>query len=414
MASPADSSETRPPSGDPEPSGDRGGWVTPGVRTASEWAWRLGAIGLAGYGLILVLQVFSQIIIALLVSLLLAALLNPLVNLLARFMKRGLASFLALILAIAFIALLVTIVAQQTTSGFPDLRDQAAKGIEEFRGWLNDGPLGIDSGTLSDYVGSAQKAISDNRDDLISGALGAANTVSHLVEGLFIALFSTFFFLASGQRIWGWLLRMLPRRTHDAIDEAARASWVTLSSYVRATLIVALIDGIGIGVGAAVLSVPLAVPIGVLVFLGAFIPIVGALITGAVAVLVALVAEGPFVALLMLGVVLLVQQFESHVLQPFLMGRAVSVHPLAVILAIAAGATLAGIVGALFAVPTVAVANTFITSLARQGRPPDGADPPPGERVDPGTDDGDDSDDEEPLAAAPPPIAPDKPRGPDG
>ena len=226
---------------------------------------------------------------------------------------------------------------------------------------------------------------------MISGALGAATTAGHLVEGFFITLFATFFFLASGRRIWSWLLRLLPRRSHTPVDDAARASWITLSQYVRATLLVALIDGIGIGVGAAVLGVPLAVPIGVLVFLGAFIPIVGALLTGALAVLVALVAQGPFVALLMLGVVLAVQQLESHVLQPFLLGRAVSVHPLAVILAIAAGATLAGIVGALFAVPAAAVTNTFIKSLAARGHPP-------AESTEPEAD--------EPLADDPPPTDP--------
>jgi putative heme transporter len=167
---------------------------------------------------------------------------------------------------------------------------------------------------------------------------------------------------------------MFPGAAQRPLDEAARSGWVTLSHYVRATLIVALVDGIGIGAGAALLGVPLAFPLGVLVFLGAFIPVVGAALTGVLAVLVALVANGPIIALAVLGVVLLVQQVEAHVLQPFLLGRAVDVHPLAVIVAIAAGAVVAGIVGALFAVPFVAVANTVISSLA--GRRKD-----PGERV---------------------------------
>lgn len=366
-------------------------WLPIGFRATSEWAWRLIVIGLALVGLILLLQVFAHIIIAVVVAVLLSALLHPLVDRLARWMPRGLASILTLLLGLAVVAGLIGLVAQQTIDGFPALRDQATEGIEEIRDWLRNGPLGLDIGNLSDYMQSIQDAASANKDTLISGALGAASSASHFVEGFFITMFSMFFFLASGRRIWSWLLRLLPARAFEPVDEAARASWVTLSQYVRATLIVALIDGIGIGVGAAVLSVPLAVPIGVLVFLGAFIPIVGALLTGAVAVLVALVAEGPFVALLMLGVVILVQQIESHVLQPFLMGRAVSVHPLAVILAIAAGATVAGIVGALFAVPSVAVANTFISSLAGRSRAP--------------TED-EDSDDE-PLAEEPPPTDPD-------
>lgn len=354
--------------------------VPSGVRVASEWAWRLAVIGLALYGLILVMAVFADIVIALMVSMLLAALLHPLVDRLARVMPRGLAALVAMLLTLAFIAGLITLVAQQTSDGFPGLWDQGKQGIEEVRDWVRTGPLGWDVGSMSQYLDSLQNAASTHRDSLISGALGAASTATHLVEGFFITLFSTFFFLSSGQRIWAWLLRLLPRRSHQPVDVAARASWVTLSQYVRATLLVALIDGVGIGVGAALLGVPLAVPIGVLVFLGAFIPIVGAFLTGTLAVLVALVAEGPFVALLMLGVVVLVQQLEAHVLQPFLLGHAVRVHPLAVILAIAAGATLAGIVGALFAVPTIAVANTFVSSLARGPRPPDDAElaePPP-------------------------------------
>jgi predicted PurR-regulated permease PerM len=145
---------------------------------------------------------------------------------------------------------------------------------------------------------------------------------------------------------------------------AARRGWVTLTSYVRATILVAATDALGIGIGAAILGVPLAVPLGVLVFLGAFVPIVGAFVSGIVAVLVALVSHGPVTALIMLGIVVVVQQVEAHVLQPFLLGRAVSVHPLAVILGIAAGVLIAGIVGALFAVPFIAVANTVSSSLA--------------------------------------------------
>jgi predicted PurR-regulated permease PerM len=370
-----------------------GGWVAPGVRTASEWAWRLTAIGLALFGLVLLLQLFANIVIALVVSLLLAALLHPVVDRLSLLMPRPLASLLGMLLALAVVVGLLALVAQQTANGFPSLRDQATQGAEEIRDWLRTGPLNLDVGSASEYVQSVQDAASANRGTLISGALGAATTVSHLVEGFFITLFATFFFLASGRRIWSWLLSLLPRRSHQPVDDAARASWVTLSQYVRATLLVAMIDGVGIGVGAAVLSVPLAVPLGVLVFLGAFIPIVGAFLTGALAVLVALVAQGPFVALLMLGVVVLVQQVEAHGLQPFLLGRAVSVHPLAVILSIAAGATLAGIVGALFAVPSVAVANTFISTLHEGGRRSTRTGDPSAR-------------DDEPLAGTPPPTEP--------
>ena len=168
-----------------------------------------------------------------------------------------------------------------------------------------------------------------------------------MLTGLLIAMFATFFMVKDGRQIWSWVVGLFPRDTRARADGAGLRAWHTLISYVRATLAVALVDAIGIGVGAAVLGVPLALPLGVLVFLGSFVPIVGATVTGLVAVLVALVAKGPVTALLLLGVVLVVQQVEGHVLQPLLLGRAVKVHPLAVVLAIATGVLLAGIVGAL-------------------------------------------------------------------
>ena len=163
-------------------------------------------------------------------------------------------------------------------------------------------------------------------------------------------------------------MSLFPRGSRNRVDGAGLRGWHTLISYVRATLAVAFVDAVGVGIGAAVLGVPLALPLAVIVFIGAFIPIVGALISGLVAVLVALVAKGPVTALFLLLVVLAVQQIEGHVLQPFLMGRAVKVHPLAVVLAIATGSLLAGIIGALVAVPLVAVANSMAAYLSRDGR----------------------------------------------
>ncbi|MGL5830176.1 MAG: AI-2E family transporter, partial [Angustibacter sp.] len=217
--------------------------------------------------------------------------------------------------------------------------------------------------------------------EVLSGALAATTTVGHIVAGIFIALFSLYFFLAQGATIWAWFIRLLPDQAESPVDRAARTAWGTLTAFVWATVAVALSDAIGIGVGAALLGVPLALPLGVLVFLGAFIPIVGALVSGSVAVLIALVAVGPIKALLMLLVVIAVQQLESHVLQPFLLGRAVRVHPLAVILGIAAGAISAGILGALFAVPLIATANSMVLALVRPrvGEP----DQPPAEPTEP-------------------------------
>jgi predicted PurR-regulated permease PerM len=338
--------------------------VSPGVRIASEWTWRLGIVAVGIYLLSRVFAEFADIFIPVMIALLLTAVLYPAVIILASVMPRGLASFIALIGTLLVVVALFALVGQQTVNGFPELRDQAVQGLTKVEDWLATSPLHLSSAKLSTYVDQAGSAASNNKSTIVTGALGVASTASHLAEGFFITMFSTFFFLYSGQRIWAWLLRMLPRAARSPLDDAARSGWVTLTHYVRATLIVAFVDGVGIGAGAALLGVPLALPLGVIVFLGAFVPVVGAVLTGLLAVLVALVANGPFIALAVLGVVIAVNQLEAHVMQPFLLGRAVSVHPLAVILAIAAGASLAGIVGALFAVPVAAVANTMISSLA--------------------------------------------------
>jgi predicted PurR-regulated permease PerM len=211
--------------------------------------------------------------------------------------------------------------------------------------------------------------VNANSSHLLTGALGVASTAVDVASGLFIALFSTFFFLSSGARIWDFFVRLFPRGARPRVGGAAVRAWATLTAYVRATVIVAAVDAVGIGVAAAILGVPLAVPIGVLVVLGAFVPIVGAFVTGVVAVLVALVSKGVVIAVVMLAAVILVQQIEAHVLQPFLLGRAVEVHPLAVILGIGAGVLVAGIVGALFAVPLVAVGHVVAEYLREQ--PPD-------------------------------------------
>ncbi|MEZ0164616.1 AI-2E family transporter [Kineococcus sp. LSe6-4] len=346
-------------------------YVSPALRLAADWSWRflvvVAGVVLLAYGL----SFLSEIVIPVLVALLITALLLPLVNLLHHRVgvRRGLAALGTMLVAAGVVAGLVTIVGSQAAEQFPQLQQQATQGVAEVERWLSEGPLQLTSTAISDYVQQAEDALAANRETLIAGATGVVVTAGHVVAGFFICLFAAFFFLLEGRRIWSWLLHLLPLPARDPLDDASRQSWVTLTHYMRATIVVALADGIGVAIGAAILQVPLATSLGLLVFLGAFIPIVGALLSGTVAVLVALVAHDFVTALIMLGVVILVQQIESHLLQPFLMGRAVAVHPLAVLLAVAGGATVFGIVGALFAVPLVAVLKSGIGALARGGRP---------------------------------------------
>ncbi|MDQ1578397.1 MAG: putative heme transporter, partial [Microbacteriaceae bacterium] len=182
--------------------------------------------------------------------------------------------------------------------------------------------------------------------------------------------FATLFLLIDGKGIWQWVVRLFPRKARPAIDGSGRAGWVTLTNFVRVQIFVAFVDAVGIGLGAYILGLffggfPLVIPIAIAVFLGSFIPVVGAVLTGILAVFIALVYLNPFAALIMLGIVIAVQQVEGHVLQPFIMGNAVKVHPLAVVFAVAAGGFLAGIPGALFAVPVVAAVNVMINYIAR-------------------------------------------------
>jgi putative heme transporter len=335
-----------------------------GIRLATAWSWRLILVAALIYLVLRVLMEFEVVVVPVLVAILLVALTRPVTNVLARVLPRGLAAFITVLLVIALVAGLAALVGQQIASGFPDLEKQATDGLGEVRNWLATGPFHLTTDRLADYVGDLQTSLSSHSGTLVSSAVTAAGTVTDVLAGIFIALFTTYFMLAQGEKIWDWLLRVLPDAAQEPVDLAMRRGWVTLTSYVRATVLVAATDGLGIGIGAAILGVPLALPLGVLVFLFAFVPIVGALVSGIVAVLVALVARDAPTALIMLAIVVAVQQIEAHVLQPFLLGRAVRVHPLGVILGIAAAALAAGIVGALFAVPLIAVGNTVAASIA--------------------------------------------------
>ena len=336
-----------------------------GVDLAAAWSWRFIVICGAMAIVLWLLNLFLVVVLPVVIALLIAALVAPVVTWLQRIgIRRKLAALLVVIVGLGLIALLVTFVSNQVASGVGDLSNQVGDGIQQIRDWLRDGPLHVTDSQISDGLDKAQEQISSYGTDAV-GKLGEVGTaVGHVVAGIFIILFSTYFFLADGNLIWAWVVRLFPRAGRLQADSSGRVAWKSLTQFVRATVLVAGTDAIGIMIGAAVLGVPFVSAIGVLVFLGAFIPLVGAFVSGTVAVLVALVAQGPLTALIMLGVVVLVQQIEAHVLQPFLMGRFVSVHPLGVIIAIGLGVIVAGIPGALIAVPLAASLNAVVQHLA--------------------------------------------------
>jgi predicted PurR-regulated permease PerM len=348
-----------------------------GLRTAAAWAWRVIVVIAGGYVLLYAAASIAVVVVPVIVALLLAALLQPGAAALA---KRGwppsLASLTMLVVGLGVVSGIVTLVVQQVSAGFSDLAEQVNEGIGQVQS-LVVRTFPITQGQLEDAVAQLQATLVDNQDTIASGALTTAATVGEVFTGIVLALFTLFFFLKDGRSIWLWLVGLFPADSRAYLDEAARRSWRTLISYVRATVAVALVDAVGIGIGLAVLGVPLAIPLSALVFLGAFIPIIGSFLAGTVAVLVALVSEGPITALIAFGVVVAVMQLEGHVLQPLLLGRAVRVHPLAVVLAIAAGLLIGGIFGALIAVPTVACVNVAGTYLSRRHEGPRPPEPRP-------------------------------------
>jgi putative heme transporter len=347
-----------------------------GLDLAAAWAWRFLIIVLAGYVIARVIGFFAVVTIPIVVALLIAALVIPVVDGLHRLgLPRGLAAILVVVSGLAFVAALLTVAGNQVANGANDLADQTVKGLDEIKVWLQDGPLHASDSQINRYIDRTQEALTPEADggSILSRVTEVGAALGHVVAGFFIVLFSTYFFLADGGRIWAWAVRLAPRAAREHVDSSGRVAWVSLTQFVRATVIVALTDAIGIMIVAAILGVPFVLAIGVLVFLGAFVPMVGATVAGTVAVLVALVDQGPITALLMLGGVILIQQIEGHILQPFLMGRWVSVHPLGVIVAIGCGVLVAGIAGALVAVPLAAAVNAVVQHLANFTAP--GEDP---------------------------------------
>ncbi len=343
----------------------RPGQVPYGVDLAAAWAWRLVIIGIASAAVLYLLNYFLVVVLPLVIALLLAALAAPLVTWAQRAgMPRQLASLMVVVLGLASVSLLVTFVSNQVSQGIGDLSQQVTDGLTQIREWLRNGPLNVTDSQISAGLDEAQAQIATYGEDAVGRLSELGATVGHVVAGVFIVLFATYFFLADGALIWAWLVRLFPRAGRLRADSSGRVAWRSLTQFVRATVLVAATDAIGIMIGAAVLGVPFVGAIGVLVFLGAFVPLIGAFVSGTVAVLVALVAQGPVTALFMFGVVVLVQQVEAHILQPFLMGRFVAVHPLGVIVAIAMGVIVAGIPGALIAVPLAASVNAVVQHLA--------------------------------------------------
>lgn len=345
--------------------------VPVGMRIAAAWSWRLLVIaGVVALVIFLVIEL-RYIVVPLMVAMLLAALLVPFSNWLQKHRwPKWLAIAVSEVGVLAIIAGLIWLTVRTVISGYPALVDQTLLRWEDLKQWLLESPLHLSEADIQSWADQLIASLQEDSSTLWSGALSVGSGLGHFLAGFLLVLFATLFILIDGRGIWHWIVRIFPRKARAALIGGGEAGWITLSTFVRVQVLVAFIDAVGIGLGAFILGLfydgfPLVVPIAILVFLGSFIPVVGAVVSGALAVFIALVFMGPWQAFVMLLIVIGVQQFEGHVLQPFLVGNAVKVHPLAVVIVVAAGGFLAGIPGALFAVPLVATLNAIVVYIAR-------------------------------------------------
>ncbi|GAA2990828.1 AI-2E family transporter [Actinokineospora diospyrosa] len=342
--------------------------VPKGLRVSAALSWRFLVIIGALYVIIWLLGYFAHVVIPVAIALLLAALMAPGVGKLVEWrVPRSLATVIVLVGGIAVVGGVLTFVITEFTNGLPQLQSQVNDSLDAIQKWLSDGPLHVNKEQIRSFLQNTVDTIKANQSAITSGAITTAATIGEVLTGLLLTLFILIFFLFDGAGIWRFVVRGVPAPVRDRVDVAGRRGFSSLVSYVRATAAVAVFDAVGIGIGLWIVGVPLVVPLAALVFLTAFIPIIGALVAGTVAVLIALVANGFISALVVLAIVIGIMQIESHVLQPLLLGRAVKLHPLAVVLAIGVGLIAAGIAGALLSVPLLAVLNAGVRSLLHEG-----------------------------------------------
>jgi putative heme transporter len=357
--------------------------VPRGLQIAASWSWRVILVVILLWGIVWLVRYLSEVFIAVAVAILLTALMLPVANALKKGrwgLPRAAATAVTVIGAVASIVAVLIVIGGQIAGQGAELSTNVVNGFNQLSYWLNNGPLTgwLRNGPLhlsaawldsSTWVAKITEFLKASSSTIAGYAAEFGASVGHFLAGVALALFSLFYFIYDGRGIFTFLLNFIPRASRDRVDQASLRGWRSLSSYVRATILVALVDSIGVLIVALILGVPVAPALAALVFLGAFVPIVGALVSGFVAVLVALVALGWVQALIMLGGVILVMQVEGHVLQPFLLGRAVKLHPLAVLISIAIGIIAGGIVGALLAVPLLAFTKSFVLYLAGTAEP---------------------------------------------
>lgn len=339
--------------------------VTWQVRVAAAWTWRLLVVGLGVYVFVRILGRVELVALSFVLALFLTAVLHPIEKGLRRVLPgpKSLPAALALLAGVAALVGIGWFVVWQISTHSSELGDQITSFVDKTRNWLRTGPLHLKSSDIDKISTNITNTIKSHQGQILSGAIATVRTAAEVFGAILLILLSTFFLLRDGDQVWGWVLRLFPERAQVRLDAAGRSGWGAFGGYMRGQLLIAMFHGVTIMILLFVLRVPLAAALGVLIFLGSFIPLVGLTITGALCVAVALLEHGVTAGIVVAVSIIVLVQIEAHLLQPVIMSRSVDVHPLAIALSVVTGTLIAGIPGALVAVPLIAFLNSTVHAL---------------------------------------------------
>jgi predicted PurR-regulated permease PerM len=342
------------------------------LQSGAAWSWRLLVLALAIYLITRMLGVLYIVVVPCVAALLLTALLQPLADRLCRAgLPRLAATWATLLIAAAVLGGLVTLVATRVSADYPTLVAEARHTTTQVESWLSGPPFHVKNSNVQKFLNDIPGYLSKHKSFVEGTVVTGGKIAAQFFGGLVLMLFVMFFLIKDGERIWTWLLGALRTESAERVNRAGHAAWLAVVYYMRGTVAVAAIHAIVIGLVLWIMSVPLALPLAVLVFLAAFVPLVGLLVAGALAIVVTLATKGWVDAVILLGILIVEDQLEAHLLQPQVVGRVIRLHPLAVILSLAVGGVLAGIAGAVVAVPIVAVITRAVPELRRRDPGPD-------------------------------------------
>jgi len=369
------SASARPPAATPASApglADDAGTTAPRwLRGASEWSLRLLLVGLFVYFAFTTLAFLRVVVLPIIVALLVTTLLLPPKRRLQRLgLKPAPATVLTMLGLVLLLAAIGTAIAPSIGGQVSVLGDRVQDGVRETTRVLADPPFNLSRRELDDRVNSALQSLRENSGSITHGVTTGAILLGEVLTGLIVTILLTFFFLKDGRGLWTWLIGLFAGSRRDEADELGSRIFTALSGYIRGLALVGVVDAVLIGIALLIIGVPLVVPLMILTFLAAFVPLIGAFLAGLAAVLIALVSNGVGAALLVLGAIILVQQVEGHLLYPILMSRTVHLHPAAIVVALATGGVVAGIIGVFLAVPVAGTISTII-SFSREAPPPD-------------------------------------------